>query len=162
MFSTLIQDTKRAAEDTVKLAYIGAFVSLLMAIALFFLIYAAYQWASATYGPVVASLALGVIFLILAIFGYVGMRLRRTTRQQQPREAQPGDALRSALAAQLALDPKWLPSPDAMATGLALVRRLASEKRIRRLVPAVLPTVALGLIVLVALGVANRSKGPLA
>ncbi len=157
MLSTLIQDTKRAAEDAVKLAYIGAFVALLAAIALFFLIYAGYQWAAAIYGPVVASLALGVIFLFLAIAAYAAMRISRNARER--REARRRDAMRQALSEQFALDPKWLPSPEILSTGLTIVRRLASEKRFRQLVPAALPALALGLVI-VAYGAANRRKTP--
>ncbi len=156
MFATLIQDTKRAAADTVKLAYIGAIIGILAASALFFFIFAGYHWAAEQFGPVAASLGLGIIFAAFAILFYAWSRMRRNAGAR--REEQRRDALRQALGEQFAIDPRWLPSTEAISTGVSVIRRLASEKRLRRLMPAVAPALALGVLVFIAYGVAQRGK----
>jgi hypothetical protein len=90
VFNSLIQDAKRAVYDTVKLACVAMVLGLLAAVALFFLTLAAFIWAEAQYGEVIACLGLGVIYLALAAAGFIAVWLRRRTHSRREQEARMG------------------------------------------------------------------------
>jgi hypothetical protein len=138
VFTSLIEDARRAAKDAVKLTFVDLLIGLLAAVALFFITLAVYIWADEEYGAVAAGLGLGIFFLALAaaIFITVWFRRRSVSRRETP----------SDLSYQ-ALQRTLLDGNDdiaiAMATSIEILRLIGA----RRLMPAL----ALTAVVMAAL-----------
>ena len=138
VFTSLIEDARRAAKDAVKLTFVDLLIGLLAAVALFFITLAVYIWADEEYGAVAAGLGLGIFFLALAaaMFITVWFRRRSVSRRETPED----------LSYQ-ALQRTLLDGNDdiaiAMATSIEILRLIGA----RRLMPAL----ALTAVVMAAL-----------
>jgi uncharacterized membrane protein YbhN (UPF0104 family) len=140
MLASLIQDATRAANSAAKLAGVSMLISLLAAVALFFIILAAFVWAEEQYGEVISALGLGVFFLVLAAVVFVIARSRRRSisRRRQDTLAllqQPAPSERDAVA---------------MAAGVELLR-IVGPKRI-------VPALALSALILGAVNAMPQAK----
>jgi hypothetical protein len=143
VFTSLIQDARRAAKDAVKLTFIDLLIGLLAAVALFFITLAVYIWADEEFGAVAAGLGLGIFFLALAaaIFVTVWFRRRSDSRRETAED----------LSFQ-ALQRTLLDGNDdvALATTIEILRLIGARR--------VMPALALTAVIVAALQSVARAK----
>lgn len=137
MFSSLLQDARRAAWNAAKLAGVSMLIGLLTAAALFFLTLAAFIWAENEYGMFPASLGLGILFLLLAIaiFAIVWLGRHSLSWQREPKR----QALRHAEN-----------DVAAMEEGIEMLRAMGGQK--------ILPALVLGAVILGAIQALSQPK----
>ena len=158
VFTTLLRDVKRAADNAVKWAHVSALIDLLATVALFFFTLAAFIWAEGKYGAIAASFGLGVFYLALATATFVVARVRRRSLapQVQTRQAQQQALLNER--EQSAIDSKWLPSSVAIAIVAEILRLIGARKNAPEGARKLVPLIALSTVVLAALLAVARGK----
>jgi hypothetical protein len=141
VFTSLVQDAKRAANDKFKLAGMGALIGVLVAVALSFFTLAAFVWVEEEYGTVTAGVALGLFFLVLAslMFFIAWFRRRRSVSQ---RKELAGQGLQQVSPA--------ADDPVVIAMGTEILRLMGSRN--------ILPALALSAVVLAVWRAIPRTK----
>jgi hypothetical protein len=129
----LLVDAKQAIEAQARYVTLNVaaniFGAALAGVALFFFTLAAFVWAQSEAGTILASLALGFVYLALSVGVY--LRARRRARRavaERPKLAQ-RFLLGEAESSERGLS--WLGAPVAIAAGIEILRRLGA----RRLIP---------------------------
>lgn len=146
MFTNLIQNTKHELTDSVKSAYFSAVIDFFLVVALLLFSVAIFVWADERYGAVTAGLGLGVAYLALAVcVSLFAASWRRARARENEARLQAQQALMSEQPN--LLDPNWLTSPAALATGLEVARKIAARTDAPKLL---IPAAVVGLALIIA------------
>jgi formate hydrogenlyase subunit 3/multisubunit Na+/H+ antiporter MnhD subunit len=131
-----LDDLKDKVDAMMKLAVAGAIASAAAVVAFFCFAISLFLWVQQTYGTLDAWLALGGLFLVLAIIcGIVMISLRRPRKKEKRPDPKPREQPISVS--------RLLQEPAVLLTGLQLVRMLGP----RVIVPAlILSAVASGFL----------------
>jgi formate hydrogenlyase subunit 3/multisubunit Na+/H+ antiporter MnhD subunit len=128
-----LDDLKDKVDAMMKLAVAGAIASAAAVVAFFCFAISLFLWVQQTYGTLDAWLALGGLFLVLAIIcGIVMISLRRPRKKEKRPDPKPREQTISVS--------RLLQEPAVLLTGLQLVRMLGP----RVIVPALILSAVAG------------------
>ncbi len=141
-----MDDLKQKVDAMMKLAVAGAIASAAVVVAFFCFAVSLFLWVQLTYGTLEAWLALGALFLLLAIVcGIVMISLRRRKPLQRA-EPKPSEQPSAVL--------RLLQEPAVLLTGLQLVRMVGP----RVIVPALILSAVAGGILMSRNGNGHRDR----
>lgn len=118
MFSSLLNDLKRAIGEMLTIAGCALILAGAAIIAFAFFALAAFVWIENTYDTITAALTLGIFFVIVAVIVLIVMLIMRNRARKRLQKSRQ----------------RWWADPAVVATGVELVRMLGA----RRVIPAAL------------------------